>query len=66
MSNRTTRTKNYSYETLRARLVERGHTLRAFALEKRYPLQTVYSAAKRQRHGVKSKRIRRELEALAA
>lgn len=66
MPNKTTRTKSFTYETLRARLIERGQTLRGFALKHGYSAQTVYDAAKHRRNGVKSKQIQRQLEALAA
>ena len=55
-----------SYETLRAKLIHRGLTLRSFAIRKGYSVQTVYSAAKRKRHGVKSVQIIKELEELTA
>jgi hypothetical protein len=53
------------YPALRARLIERGITLRGFALEHGYKIPTVYNAARKQRRGVKSVMILRQLEALA-
>ncbi len=52
------------YQTLRSRLLDRGFTLRKFALKRGYNVQTVYDAARGDRNGIISKRIRKELEGI--
>lgn len=54
-----------NYRKLRSKLIERGWTLRKFAIERGYPPATVYCAAAKTRAGVSSVKILRELEAIA-
>lgn len=53
------------YPNLRARLIERGTTLRRFAMENGLPVRSVYSAARGDRAGVKSVYILKKLEDFA-
>lgn len=54
--------KSNQYHDLRAALLRAGWTLRSWALAQGYAVQTVYGAAKGTRAGVKSTKIRTELE----
>jgi hypothetical protein len=53
---------NPEYHGLRAKMVARGTSLAAWARKRRYPLMTVYGAARGERDGKRAKQIRRELE----
>ena len=50
------------YRQLRNRLLDRGYTLRSWALHHDYKPTTVYAAARGSRNGIKTRQIRRELE----
>jgi hypothetical protein len=50
------------YLQLRLRLLERGHSLRSFALAHGYNPQTVYCAARGTRAGKEATKIRKHLE----
>jgi hypothetical protein len=52
------------YRELKATLISRGYTLRSWALAHGYKPTTVYGAASGVRAGIKSIRIRKQLEAL--
>lgn len=54
-----------SYNDLRSALIARGMYLTTWAVKRGYPYTTVVSAAKGERKGVKSSKIRRELEETA-
>lgn len=54
-----------AYKALRARLIEKGMTLRSFAAAHGLPYPTVYCAARGTRAGIKSVQIRRRLEEVA-
>ena len=53
----TSRNKTSRYQKLRASLIQRGITLRGFALQHGYCVPTVYMAARGQRAGVESVKI---------
>jgi len=57
--------KSTDYRTIRAKLLTRGMTLRGFALENGYGVQTVYDAAKGRRAGPTSMIILQQLEELS-
>lgn len=50
-----------SYPDIRARLIQRGYTLRSFALAFGYSIPTTYCAARGTRAGVQTTRIRNHL-----
>jgi len=54
--------KSTDYRTLRAKLLTQGMTLRMFALENGYGVQTVYDAAKGRRAGPTAMLILQQLE----
>lgn len=54
-----------NYDELRAALILRGWTLRAWALAHKKAPSTVYGAARKDRAGVAAVRIRRQLIAAA-
>ncbi len=54
---------NTKYHGMRAELIARGSSLAAWARRNKYPLMTVYGAARGERSGKKAKQIRKELEA---
>lgn len=56
---------NRNYQDLRSSLIKRGTNLRRFALQKGYPVATVYDAARGLRHGIVSMEILRQLEEAA-
>lgn len=66
MAHKRTNKKFSTYETLASRLKDRGTNFRRFAIARGYAFQTVYSAARGERDGIVTRKIRRELEALAA
>jgi hypothetical protein len=53
-----------AYAKLRIKLIERGITLHGFAITHGYSIPTVYMAARGQRAGVISTKIRKHLENL--
>lgn len=53
------------YRALRVALLERGFTLRSFALTHGYSVPTTYMAANGSRSGIITTRIRKHLEKLA-
>lgn len=53
------------YDSLRATLIGKGTNLRRWAADRGYPATTVYGAARGLRGGIRSVRIRRELEEFA-
>jgi len=58
MSRKAKEKRRFSdYSDLRARLIPRGVTLRAFALKNSFPPPTGYDAARQQQCGVKSVRV---------
>ena len=56
------RNKGFTYKSLRAELIHRGFTLRSFALANGYSVPTVYMAARGDRSGIISTKIRNHLE----
>lgn len=50
------------YNQIKSRLIERGVTLRSWALQHHFPVGSVYNAAKGLRRGVRATRIRKQLE----
>lgn len=56
---------NAKYVKLRSRLIEQGLTLRRFAIDRSYPLGTVYDAASGRRAGIVATKIKKELEEIA-
>lgn len=58
------KTASGKYLDLRGRLIARGTNLRRWALGNGHPVTTVYSAARGDRHGPVSVRVRRKLEEL--
>lgn len=51
------------YTLIRVGLINRGFTLASWARTKGYPVPTVYDAARGKRRGIKSTRIRKQLQA---
>lgn len=64
MKTRARKNKSEHYRVLRAELLTRGITLRQFALDHGYALQTVYDAAKGLRGGETTLMIREKLQEL--
>lgn len=62
---RTNEKASSRYNSLRARLVARGFTIRSFAQHHGYAYPTVYCAARGTRAGVVSAKILRHLEEVA-
>lgn len=50
------------YHELKGQMISRGTNIARWARKHSYPLTTVYLAASGQRAGIKSTKIRRELE----
>jgi hypothetical protein len=50
-----------SYDDLRSTLLLRGHSIRSFALQHGYNVQTAYDAARNRRAGKITSKIRRHL-----
>jgi len=65
MSRKSSKTER-RYQSLRGRLIQRGYTLRSFALAHHYSVPTVYLAARGLRAGVESIKIRKHLEEMTA
>ena len=57
-----THRSNLKYRSILIQLIQRGCTLRGWAMSNGYPISTVYASAKGARSGVRSIQIRRELE----
>ena len=62
MSQKSINKLRFEYPALRARLIERGLTLRSFALTHGYSIPTTYMAARGDRRGIIATRIRKHLE----
>jgi len=58
-----TSSRKRKYTQIRMGLLRKGLTLRQWAINKGYPLMTVYNAAKGERSGPNSRIIQRQLEA---
>lgn len=54
---------NKNYKRLGTQLVQRGTNFRRWAMDKNYPVTTVYGAARGERSGIVATKIKRELEA---
>lgn len=62
---RTPKKASPGFATLRAKLIERGYTIRSAAKLLGHPYPTVYCAARGTRAGVKSVQILNQLEGIA-
>lgn len=62
---RTPKKASPGFATLRARLIQRGYTIRSAAKLLGQPYPTVYCAARGTRSGVKSVQILNQLEGIA-
>jgi len=58
-------TEQADYESLRNKLLDRGYSLRSFALAFGYKVPTVYDAARGSRAGKTTRTIRRHLRKVA-
>lgn len=54
-----------AYLDLRIRMIQRGFTLRSFAMSNGYPVPSVYMAARGLRAGIKSVKILNHLKQIA-
>jgi hypothetical protein len=65
MQKNASKINDRDYRALRANLIHRGFSLRSFALAFHYAPPTVYAAARRQRAGKQTMKIRKHLEEIA-
>jgi len=65
MQNNASKKHSQQYAELRARLIQRGFTLRSFAMQHGYSIPTVYHAARGLRCGIISTRIINHLNQIA-